>query len=508
MRKILSFILLCIISIHLVESKSLTDTHAGSVYYVDSENGSDANSGLTKKQAWKSIDRVNDAEFKPGDKILFKSGCRWTGQLRPKGSGVEGQPICIGNYGRGPLPYISQGEKSGYVLMLRDQEYWEIRNLEIDGGTSKPNEAVGGIHVQAVKSSKVLKHIVIENCTVRNNWGSIKLYESCAIWVGIPGWNDSIGLKTGFSDVLIQNNHIYGSDRNGILVWTTAGTGPKSQFTPGLIQSRNVVVRNNNIEDIGGDAIIILGSNGALVEKNTVRRCCLKTGDPKYGRDYNPSSAAIWLHHCDNSIMQFNSVYDCKKHEYNNDGMAFDFDFNCKNNILQYNYSCNNEGGFLLIMQTASDNVARYNISHNDRNHVLFCVGDKNENNVIHNNTFYINDGTSFIVPNATFANNIFMTGPNSEMSVQNQERGIFKNNCYYGNWKALPDDKSAITENPLLKNPENSKCHIKHLSAYKLLKKSPCIDKGIEIENHGFRDISGKRVPKGNGIDIGAMER
>ena len=107
---------------------------------------------------------------------------------------------------------------------------------------------------------------------------------------------------------------------------------------------------------------------------------------------------------------------------------------------------------FLLIMQTASDNVARYNISHNDRNHVLFCVGDKNENNVIHNNTFYIHDGTSFIVPNATFANNIFMTGPNSEMSVQNQERGIFKNNCYYGNWKALPDDKSAITENPLLK--------------------------------------------------------
>ncbi len=49
---------------------------------------------------------------------------------------------------------------------------------------------------------------------------------------------------------------------------------------------------------------------------------------------------------------------------------------------------------------------------------------------------------------------------------------------------------------------------HIKHLSAYKLLKNSPCIDKGIEIENHGFRDISGKRVPKANGIDVGAMER
>lgn len=507
-RKVL-FILFCLIALQWpgngIQAQPLAE---GTVYYVDSENGSDANSGLTRKQAWRSIGRVNEAVFRPGDRILFKAGCRWTGQLRPKGSGTDGSPIRISSYGRGALPYISQGERSGFVLLLRDQEYWEIGNLEIDGGSSKPDEAVGGIHVQAVNARKVLRHIVIKDCVVRNTWGSVKLYESCAIWVGVPGWNDSIGLHTGFQDVRIENNRIYGSDRNGILVWTTAGTGPKSQFMPGLIPSRNVVVRNNNLEDIGGDAIIILGSNGALIERNTVRRCCLKTGDPKYGRDYNPSSAAIWLHHCDSSIMQYNSVYDCEKREYNNDGMAFDFDFNCKNNILQYNYSCNNEGGFLLIMQTASDNIARYNVSHNDRNHVLYCVGDKGENNVIYNNTFYIDQGNSFLVPNATFINNIFLTGGSSEMSVQNPERGVFRNNCYSGNWKSLPDDPSAITESPLLVRPEDSKCTIQDLSAYRLRKDSPCIDRGMTVENNGSRDISGKRLPKENAVDVGAMER
>ncbi len=68
-----------------------------------------------------------------------------------------------------------------------------------------------------------------------------------------------------------------------------------------------------------------------------------------------------------------------EKQPWNNDGMAYDFDFNCNGNILQYNLSCNNDGGFLLIMNTATNNEARYNISVNDRDHVLFCVGSASE---------------------------------------------------------------------------------------------------------------------------------
>lgn len=419
----------------------------GKTYYVDAVNGLDSNDGLSRGRAWQSLERVNAAVFGPSDRILFRAGCRWSGQLRPQGSGAEGAPVSIDKYGRGALPVISHEGLPGVAVLLRNQDYWEIRNLEVDGGGPRPDEMRGGIHVQATTAGRVLKHIVVSGCVVRNTYGSVKLYESSAIWVGVPGWDDENGLTTGFDGVLIENNRIYGSDRNGILVWTTAAPGERSQFREGLIPSRNVVIRGNTLEDIGGDAILVLGSDRPLIEHNIVRRCCLKTGDPQYGRDYNPSSAAIWLHHCEGGIMQYNAVYDCKKQPWNNDGMAYDFDFNCNGNILQYNISCNNDGGFLLIiMNTATNNTARYNISENDRDHVLFCVGSASEGNKVYNNTFYIDSGASHIVPNATFINNIFMAAGDATMSVQNPELGVFEANCYGGSWDVRPNDPAAVT--------------------------------------------------------------
>lgn len=479
----------------------------GKTYYVDAENGLDSNDGLSQEKAWKSIEKVNSVVFQPADKILFRAGCKWIGQLRPQGSGTEGFPICIDKYGEGSLPCISQGELSGIVLLLLNQEQWEIRNLEIDGGTPKPSDHMGGIQVQATTAGKILNHIVISDCVVRNIGGSVKLYESCAIWVGVPGWDADYGLTTSFNDVRIENNQVYNSDRNGILVWTTAAPGKNSQFQPGLIPSSNVIIKNNKLEDIGGDAILVLGSNRPLIEGNVVRRACLKTGAPEYGSDYNPSSAAIWLHHCEGGIMQYNEVYDCLKQELNNDGMAYDFDFNCNNNILQYNFSCNNAGGFLLIMNSATNNIVRYNVSENDKDHVLFCVGNKYDMNKIYNNTFYINSGASYIVPNAWFINNIFMADIEASMSVQNPELGVFKNNCYGGNWNVKPEDRYAINDNPLLVNPGNGTGDRESLKGYTLSAESPCVATGDMIEDNGGIDILGNTVPQGTSPNVGAVQ-
>ena len=46
-------------------------------YYVDSSNGSDNNSGHSAKSAWATLEKVNQTEFKPGDKLYFKSGGSW-----------------------------------------------------------------------------------------------------------------------------------------------------------------------------------------------------------------------------------------------------------------------------------------------------------------------------------------------------------------------------------------------------------------------------------------------
>ncbi|MDR1271272.1 MAG: hypothetical protein LBK82_17320 [Planctomycetaceae bacterium] len=70
----------------------------GAEYYVDSESGSDANTGTVPALAWKSLKAVNNADIKPGDTVRFKRGCLWRGQLVPK-SGNEDQPIVYTSYG-------------------------------------------------------------------------------------------------------------------------------------------------------------------------------------------------------------------------------------------------------------------------------------------------------------------------------------------------------------------------------------------------------------------------
>ncbi|WP_195576775.1 hypothetical protein [Paenibacillus sp. 1001270B_150601_E10] len=71
----------------------------GATYYVDAELGSDANDGTNAAKPWATLDKVNAQRFKAGDRILFKAGSAWEGQLAPQGSGSPGKPIIIDKYG-------------------------------------------------------------------------------------------------------------------------------------------------------------------------------------------------------------------------------------------------------------------------------------------------------------------------------------------------------------------------------------------------------------------------
>ena len=155
----------------------------------------------------------------------------------------------------------------------------------------------------------------------------------------------------------------------------------------------------------------------------------------------------------------------------------------------------NNAGGFLLIMNTATNNVARYNVSRNDRDHVLYC--HSTQGNIVYNNTFVIDDGDSYIVPLSTFANNIFFAAGTSTMSVREEWKGVFSNNCYGGNWKELPNDKDAIVADPGIS-----------LKSLRPGRNSPCLKGGKVIQDNGGKDYSGKPVPKDIHPDIGAVQR
>ncbi len=151
--------------------------------------------------------------------------------------------------------------------------------------------------------------------------------------------------------------------------------------------SLRVVIRGNVLENIGGDGIVPRACDGALVEYNIVR------GGRMRAEDY---AAGIWPGGCDNTVVQYNEVSGMKG---TRDGEGYDSDFNCRGTCFQYNFSHNNDGGFMLVCNNGGvhmpksignmNTIIRYNISVNDRLHT-FNINGPCQNTLICNNVLYV----------------------------------------------------------------------------------------------------------------------
>ncbi|MCX6878667.1 MAG: right-handed parallel beta-helix repeat-containing protein [Verrucomicrobia bacterium] len=315
-------------------------------YHIDAAAANDLLDGLTPATAWKSLDKFNATVFKPDDRILFKSGQHWAGQLRPLGSGSSSAnpflPIRIGRYGVGDLPQIDGAGRSTATLLIRDVEYWEVCDLAITnlGATTAPDRT--GVRIQA-DSLTVMRGITLRGLHVHDVNGDLrKSHEGHGILFEASPQTDS-----SFDGILIENCKLERTDRNGIC-----------QRAPGKSRSKNVIIRSNILSDIGGDGIKLWGTNGGLIERNIVRNSRARCTD---------NAAGIWPFACDDTIIQYNEVIGTKGTK---DGQAFDSDYLCKRTIIQYNYSYQNEGGFMLVCSPGNsyniDTLVRHNVSVHD----------------------------------------------------------------------------------------------------------------------------------------------
>ena len=118
---------------------------AATAYHIDC-SATAAGSG-TQASPWNSLTPVNARTFAAGDSILIKRGTTCAGQqLFPKGSGAAGAPIVIDAYGTGAKPVLAGNGAVVDVVKLYNQQYWEIRNLEV----SNKGAAVAtrrGVHI-------------------------------------------------------------------------------------------------------------------------------------------------------------------------------------------------------------------------------------------------------------------------------------------------------------------------------------------------------------------------
>jgi parallel beta-helix repeat protein len=496
----------------------LADTWHWGRYFVDSNDGNDNNSGTSPGEAWKSLTPVNSMTFVPGDEILFRAGTSYTGQLKPQGSGAQGKPIIIDMYGDGNKPRIDGEGLVLDTLLLENVEYYEVNNLEITNlGPTRENWRTG-VKVFA-NSCGTLHDIKLRNLYVHDVNGSLdKSTEGCGIY-----WYCAGSTPSRFDGLLVEDCHVVRTDRNGICGRSTF-TRRASNWYPSL----NVVIRGNLLEDIGGDCIKPWGCEGCLVEYNVVH----------YGRqrcDPNNYAAGIWPWSCDNTVIQFNEVSHMKGTK---DGQGFDSDYNCYYTTIQYNYSHDNDGGFLLVCGPTPDadfhgttkTVVRYNISENDGlNSTQVCriSGGGPQDTYIYNNTIYV--GADQNLPliemgnwggwadNTRFYNNIFYVDVGGQVtySFGGSTNNVFKNNVFYGNHVSPPADPNAITSDPMLVDPNSGGDGIDTLDGYMLQAGSPCIwagtDTGIDYNDpnylNGGMDFWGNALPDVNDLDIGAHQ-
>ena len=489
----------------------------GTTYYVDSVSGSDDHSGLSPRAAWKSLSKVNVTIFSPGDHILFMSGAVWVGQLWPKGSGRDGLPIVIDKYGGEAKPIINGAGQAEDTLLLRNQEYWEVRNLELTNRGATPalrravhvtNENYGEMH-----------HIYVRGLRIHDVNG----IEEPKHNGGISYTSDGEIKPSRFVDLRIEDNDIRHVDRSGIFGWSSHW--PRSKWFPSL----GVVVRNNVLDDIGGDGIVVVATDGALVERNVVSRANQRS------EGYN---VAIWAWSADHTVIQHNEAF--LTHGYR-DGEGFDSDWNSRNTIIQYNYSHDNDGGFLLICNEGghptsssignSGTVVRYNISQNDHtrginiagpvdgariyNNTIF-VGKKEDVALLlysdwhgwahrielYNNVFYVEGKARFSYGVSRDSDGKYRTAP----GVGNSRDNVFDYNVYFGGVPAL-QDPHALRADPLLENPGAATTGLQSLRGYLPRSASPLIDSGRTIDGNGGADFFGSPVPSCGSTDRGASE-
>lgn len=333
---------------------------AAETYYLDANRGDDRNDGLADARAWRSLARVKDFPLKPGDRVLLAAGSVWKEPLVVTRSGRKGAAITIGATGTGARPRIDAGGVSPYGVAILNAEYVSISGLEVTND-GPPAGSRYGILV-AAENIGVTREIRIADNYVHDVRGTNERKDNGGIVFRALGDR----LPTRFEGLTVERNIVWRVDRSGI-------AGISDQVTAARwFPSRQIVIRDNLLEDIGGDGIVPRGTDGALIEHNIVRYAASRA--PGY-------NVAIWQWSTDNSLLQLNEAAFTRGRY---DGQGFDSDFNSRRTTIAYNYSHDNAGGFLLICSprpNKTDNIgnqgtlARFNVSRNDGSRIIQLSG-------------------------------------------------------------------------------------------------------------------------------------
>jgi len=334
--------------------------------YVDCSAATNGDGSIARPL--NSLLAANLLTLGPGEQLLFRRGTACTGMLVPKGSGAPGNPIVIGAYGFpvNEAPKID-GAANTAAVWLADVSYVTVQDLELTnaGDSTALHRGLYFTSNAALVSGITARNLLVQNVDSLNTFGGGKTGG------GIVG--QTLSATGRFSNVVIEDNQIRDVSRQGITVYgTTSGTRPPAT-SPWPEATTGLVIRGNSVSQVQGDGIVPLGTDGAVVEHNIVQQGNL-AGYNVFSSDPN-CAAGIWAWDANNTLIQYNEVSNMNFGPSTTpgalngcDGEGFDLDYNQDGTIIQYNYSHDNAGGFVLLCtdQAPHRAVVRDNLSVDD----------------------------------------------------------------------------------------------------------------------------------------------
>ncbi|MEZ0295702.1 MAG: right-handed parallel beta-helix repeat-containing protein [Candidatus Methylacidiphilales bacterium] len=478
-------------------------------YYLDSATGNDAAAGTDAATPWKSLAKANGVALKPGDQILLIRGGVWFGQLKIRLGGDAQRPVYVGAYGdkSKPRPTLhGEGKVEAPVFIDNGANHVTIEGLAVTNYDGKDiyDEAEGnrcgikaGFWGGSLTNVKILNNEVyyVESCSNHPTVGSPRgttldqkkfhQYGCAAIFAN----------ASDMKDILIDGNEVRDSTGTGILVFAY------NRVIGALIQ-------HNRITNIGSDGIELLQATSPVVQYNS----CIRAGNNSGESERKPgvlghnglAVCGMWAVNSSDVLFQYNYCEGTKTIKY--DGQAWDFDMNLTGTcIYQYNFSRDNEGGFLLSTgesRPGYTRICRFNISVNDGSNS--GAGQGFFDNICEsyeNNIFYRTDGKPFMPDprklskpmKGTFTNNIFYTTATAGVNYQMEGRD-FKNNCFHGHTPVDPGSHAVLAD-PLFTNAPAVAAakSLKELDGFRLKPGSPCLGAGALLPNNGAKDFWGK---------------
>ncbi|MEN8127647.1 MAG: right-handed parallel beta-helix repeat-containing protein [Planctomycetota bacterium] len=439
-------------------------------FYIDRKTGNDADDGLSRKTAWRTLKKASGRKYRSGDRLLLRKGCRFTGKLLLQAKGTAEDPVIVRAYdaagGNASLPAINaKGFLAG--VHLRNCHHVVLQDIEITADGGEPLDRSNkhhryGVYVQATGWHST-SHITLKDLFIHDIYPAAGSESEGRNPTTHKGTAIAIRGSGKSSDFLVEDCRI---ERTGFKAIA-------------MSQIRQVKVLNNRMKDIGGPAIQPGRVDGLIVRGNIVDGSGSYIDPRMHGR-----GSGIWPWTSNRVLIEKNTFMHARGKA---DSCGVHIDFNCKDVIVQYNLSYDNEGGFIEILGNNYNCAYRYNISINDGARVKGKNGAHQEGKVlwtsgfvgkgkkkegpfssyIYNNTIYVgeNSRSCFSIAPTTkgllIANNIFHIAGRTENVLGDQDLrtdkrvtripgAMVKNNVYL-NRSVLPATLPVREQNMII---------------------------------------------------------